>query len=347
MKKRMAFSLLELMIALVLLGVLSALAWSILDNFRSAEQRGWKVASRLQSIRSARLWLEEDLLHVCETLPRNGTLDSTRVPPISFQGSATGFSITYSPSIDPLPWLEELVLHSQDSTVDETAAINRYTRLGLYTVEAKYQLQSGGSLIRTITSQAPLAPPATSSSLTSDSEPVEPTLTVNDLYRQSDTIDEIGGAAANSNQSKLGPIYRPRFRYHNGTTWKSNWVSSPSASIPTAIELSFDLDRSASTLPEDVSSESTSDDPLSEGPLSEGPLSELPDPLAEVEVPVVELDDDVSEAMLQEPRQIRLVVRLPWVNVASRGETSSSENVLDDESFSESSSSSSMEEFNE
>jgi hypothetical protein len=176
----------------------------------------------------------------------------------------------------------------------------------------------------------------------SDSEPVEPTLTVNDLYRQSDTVDEIGGAAANSNQSKLGPIYRPRFRYHDGTTWKSTWVSSPSASIPTAIELSFDLDRSASTLPEDVSSESTSDDPL-----SEGPLSELPDPLAEVEVPVVELDDDVSEAMLQEPRQIRLVVRLPWVNVASRSETSSSENELNDESFSESSSSSSMEEFNE
>lgn len=342
MKKRMAFSLLELMIALVLLGVLSALAWSILDNFRSAEQRGWKVASRLQSIRSARLWLEEDLLHVCETLPQSGTLDSPRTTSVSFQGSATGFSITYSPSIDPLPWLEELVLHSQDSAVDESPATNRYTRLGLYTVEAKYQLQSGGALIRTLTSQAPLAPQATSSSLTNDSESIEPTLTVNDLYRQSETVDEIVGATANSNQSKLGPIYRPRFRYHDGTTWKSTWVSSRSAALPTAIELAFDLDRSVSTLTEDAPSESSSDEPL-----SEGPLSELPDPLAEVEIPVVELDDDVSEAMLQEPRQIRVVVRLPWVNVASRSEMSSSENELDGESFSGSPSSSSMEDFDE
>lgn len=315
--RRRAFSLLELMIALVLLGVLSALAWSILDNFRNAEQRGWRVASRLQSIRSARLWLEEDLLHVCETLPTSSPNSSSRSSPISFQGTSTGFSITYAPSIDPLPWLEELVLNRPDSATQEPAALNRYTRLGLYNVAANYQLQNGGSLTRTITSQAPLAPRESNATSTTDIEVAEPTLTVSDLYRQSDRIDQIGQTSAALNQSQLGPLYRPRFRYHDGSTWKTTWTASASISLPAAIELSYDLDDAASTLSE--GSESTTP--------SADTSADLPDPLDEVEVPVVELDDDVSEAMLQEPRQIRIVVRLPWVQVSP---SSSSSTMMDE-----------------
>lgn len=324
MKKPLAFSLLELMIALVLLGVLSALAWSILDNFRSAEQRGWKVASRLQSIRSARLWLEEDLLHVCEDIADPTSSLSSPASDIAFQGTATGFSISYSPSIDPLPWLEELVLHSQDSATSDVVTLNRYTRLGLYQVEAKYQLQSNGSLIRTITSQAPLAPRSMTSSIAGDDEPVEPTLTVNDLYRQSDSVDSLSGSANQLDQSKLGPIYRPRFRYHDGNTWKSNWAATSSASLPTAIELSFDLDSSNTTLAETNSAETYPTDEL----------EDLQDPLANVEVPVIELDDDVSEAMLQEPRQIRLVVKLPWVHLEPQSRNASSTDSFQDDTFS-------------
>jgi prepilin-type N-terminal cleavage/methylation domain-containing protein len=320
--RRQAFSLLELMIALVLLGVLSALAWSILDNFRNAEQRGWRVASRLQSIRSARLWLEEDLLHVCETLPTPSPSLSSRSSPSLFQGTSTGFSITYAPSIDPLPWLEELVLNRPDSATQEPAALNRYTRLGLYNVVAKYQLQNGGSLTRTITSQAPLAPREPNTTSTTDIEAAEPTLTVNDLYRQSDRIDQIGQTSASLNQSQLGPLYRPRFRYHDGSTWKSTWTASASTSLPAAIELSYDLDAAVSTLSEGGSESTTPAADASE---------DLPDPLDDVEVPVVELDDDVSEAMLQEPRQIRIVVRLPWVQVSPS--SSSSAMLEENESF--------------
>lgn len=313
MKQRPAFSLLELMIALVLLGVLSALAWSILDNFRTAEQRGWKVASRLQAIRSARLWLEEDLLHVSEHFAQSDSQITTRMQPVSFQGTQTGFSITYHPSIDPLPWLEELVLNSQDTATSSASSQNRYTRLGLYTVEARYQLQGTG-LIRTITSQAPSAPSNSANSLINDIEPVEPTLTVNDLYRQSDRVDQLGSLSSSLSQSELSPLYRPRFRYHDGRTWKSSWVATSTAALPTAIEFSFDLVATETTLPSDRSTPGPKD----------SLESELPDPLAEVEVPVVELDDDVSEAMLQEPRQIRVVVKLPWINIAPRSDGSDS-----------------------
>jgi len=304
MRKRPAFSMLELMIALVLLGVLSALAWSILDNFRSAEQRGWKVASPLQSIRSARVWLEEDLLHLSESIPqRSATNDSLSIP-IAFQGSATGFTIIYAPSIDPLPWLEELVLSNQDTITNETMSLNRYTRLGLYRVEATYQLMGDGMLVRTLTSLAPADPRDVSTS-TVDDEPIEPALTVNDLYRQSDRVDQLSSASSNASQSRLGPLYRPRFRFHDGSAWKSTWVATSSSTLPLAIELSFDLDRFSS----EESQPSTSETATEEG------VEALPDSTEKIQTPVVELDEDVAEAMLQEPRQIRMVVKLPWVNL--------------------------------
>jgi prepilin-type N-terminal cleavage/methylation domain-containing protein len=335
MKRHFGFSLLELLIALVLLGVLSALAWSILDNFRSAEQRGWKVATRLQAIRSARLWLEEDLMHVSDTFPANG-FDATSRAAVNFQGTSSGFSITYSPSIDPLPWLEELVMQTQDSIPNQATSLNRYTRLGLYTVEAKYQLQSDGSLLRTITSQAPRAP-STTSSLASDTETTEPVLTVNDLYRQSDQVDLMNVADANVQQSKLGPIYRPRFRYHDGLTWKSGWTANSSAALPAAIELSFDLDNLYTTQADETDDLTASDNPA----------DNLPDPLADVDVPVVELDDDVSEAMLQEPRQVRIVVRLPWSAMITSGKSARSGSANEEESFSNGSSSAFLEESSE
>jgi len=313
MKKRTAFSMLELMIALVLLGVLSALAWSILDNFRSAEQRGWKVASRLQSIRSARLWLEEDLSHLSEPLPQLATTDDSIRVPIAFQGSATGFSITYAPSIDPLPWLEELVLSNQDAESNETTSLNRYTRLGLYRVEATYQLQGDGMLVRTLTSQAPTDPRNNSTS-TIGNEPIEPKLTVNDLYRQSERVDEPSRVTSNSSQSRLGPLYRPRFRFHDGSSWKSTWVATSSLALPTAIELSFDLDNFSQDLSRPATSETA----------TEESVQELPDSTEKIQTPVVELDEDVAEAMLQEPRQIRMVVKLPWVDRRPTGASSSS-----------------------
>lgn len=335
MKRRSGFSLLELLIALVLLGVLSALAWSILDNFRSAEQRGWKVATRLQAIRSARLWLEEDMMHVCDAFPAN-SVDTTSRAAVNFQGTSSGFSMTYSPSIDPLPWLEELVLQTQGSAPNQPTPLNRYTRLGLYTVEAKYQLQSDGSLLRTITSQAPRAPSSTSS-LASDTETIEPVLTINDLYRQSDQVDSMNVADANVQQSKLGPIYRPRFRYHDGLTWKSNWTSNSSFSLPAAIELSFDLDNLYTTQADET------DAPTA----PTNPADELPDPLADIDVPVVELDDDVSEAMLQEPRQVRIVVRLPWSVTAASSDSSQSASANEAESLSNGSNSTLIEESSE
>ena len=61
---RCGYSLLELMLALSLLTALLAVGWSMLSTYRNAEQRGWRLNERVQSIRAARQWLELDLLHL-------------------------------------------------------------------------------------------------------------------------------------------------------------------------------------------------------------------------------------------------------------------------------------------
>jgi len=87
----------ELMIALGLLGALMAVAWSLMGTFGDAEIRGWKLAHRVQTIRSARDWLESDMQHLALSV-RPTVLD---MPVLSegpyFTGDSLGFTATIAP----------------------------------------------------------------------------------------------------------------------------------------------------------------------------------------------------------------------------------------------------------
>ena len=63
-RERSAFTLLELLIALALLGGLLLLAWSIMGTLRLAESRTEGLAGRVRLIQSARTLLEDDLQHL-------------------------------------------------------------------------------------------------------------------------------------------------------------------------------------------------------------------------------------------------------------------------------------------
>jgi|694.fasta_scaffold00861_31 prepilin-type N-terminal cleavage/methylation domain-containing protein len=316
---RQAFTMLELIIALLLLGVLSALAWSILDSFQNAEQRGWKLSTKLQTIRSARLWLEEDLQHVAPPLPSllsSANSFAARNQTVSLEGSSSGFTVRYAPSIDPLPWLEELLVGSAD-TASLPPGLQSASRLGLFPVEANYRVSGSTSLTKTIRSLAP-------SQLSRDDRSAsdEPLRTTADLYRNVDPSSSQANPTNILSTSTLESLYRVRFRYSDGTNWKSSWTNGGN-NLPKAIELSFDLDA-----PQDLV------DNRDSSPIKEDESSALAsEQLAEqIDEPTVEVDDDVAAATLQEPRQIRIVVQLPWVLAAQRsGDLPSSNNADESE----------------
>jgi type II secretory pathway pseudopilin PulG len=106
---RFAFTLMELMIALGLLGALMAVAWSLMGTFGNAEIRGWKLAHRVQTIRSARDWLESDMQHLALSVsPTVSSIPSLSEGP-QFTGDSLGFTATIAPSVDPIPFLENLM----------------------------------------------------------------------------------------------------------------------------------------------------------------------------------------------------------------------------------------------
>ncbi|MDX1926141.1 MAG: prepilin-type N-terminal cleavage/methylation domain-containing protein [Pirellulaceae bacterium] len=105
------YTLLELMLALALLGALMTVAWSLMGTFRDAEQRGWKLSHRVQTIRVARQWLQSDLQQLVHTEPTPATGAGTKS---RLSGNALGFTASISPSIDPLPFLENLMSNPSD-----------------------------------------------------------------------------------------------------------------------------------------------------------------------------------------------------------------------------------------
>ncbi|MEZ6150270.1 MAG: prepilin-type N-terminal cleavage/methylation domain-containing protein [Pirellulaceae bacterium] len=114
-KSRRAYTLLELMIALGLLGALMSVAWSLMATFRDSEERGWKITRRTQIIRAAHAWLQSDAQAML------GPSDE-----FLFTGNSRGFSATIAPSLDPLPFLERLL--SDSSASDEFDSRNATAR---------------------------------------------------------------------------------------------------------------------------------------------------------------------------------------------------------------------------
>ncbi|MCY2979992.1 MAG: prepilin-type N-terminal cleavage/methylation domain-containing protein [Planctomycetota bacterium] len=120
---RFAFTLMELMIALGLLGALMAVAWSLMGTFGNAEIRGWKLAHRVQTIRSARVWLESDMQHLALSVsPTDLNIPSLSEGP-QFTGDSLGFTATIAPSVDPIPFLENLMSDAMGPEQNNSATV--------------------------------------------------------------------------------------------------------------------------------------------------------------------------------------------------------------------------------
>jgi len=288
--RRGGYSLLELMIALGLLGGLMALAWSLIGSYRTAEQRGWGQANRMQVVRAAREMLENDVDHwsaatsaVASTSPLSATSDSIRpfsIRPISttrFRGSASELSIEMLPSIDPLPWLEEVtsdesdfepspggVRSSGDSLPDDEArsTLRPLSRpLGpLQRVSLRYTLVPVGStadgerlmnLRRQMTVVGGEAFGALGEVDSQDDSPSGRVLSTADLYRAGDAPSRDETAMGSGGESTMvRGLVGARFRYSGGKEWFDSWDETSRGGLPRAIELSFDLP--AATNPNEI-----------------------------------------------------------------------------------------------
>jgi prepilin-type N-terminal cleavage/methylation domain-containing protein len=119
---RYGVTLLELMVALGLLAMLLLVAWSLFDNLQKAEERSDGLAHRVQVLRQVRSWLTDDLDQlVVPKVDLNGNVETSEN--IYFTGDPTGFIATISPSLDPLPFLEDAFESSANN--GDSAAIRQ------------------------------------------------------------------------------------------------------------------------------------------------------------------------------------------------------------------------------
>ena len=241
-KLRSAFTLIELMIALGLLGALMAVAWSLLGTFRDAEIRGWKLSHRTQTIRSARTWLEDDIQHLAlpeSPVVSNASRSSKSSVNVRFIGNAMGFSATIAPSIDPIPFLENLMMAATPSSPwpAETVEIEYHlTPVPSDSISVSSSLTSNSDQTQFVLTRREMIDANTPSVVASPSERV---LTAQDLYRQTD--EEILSSSQPIRESRLGGLMKAQFRYFDGSSWKSEWNSTQQGGLPRGIAFGFDF----------------------------------------------------------------------------------------------------------
>ncbi len=300
-KPQRGFTLMELMIALGLLGALMAVAWSLLGTFRDAEMRGWKLSFRTQTIRSARSWLERDLQHLLLVELPDPAAPATRgiarpsANRSSFEGSPMGFTAMISPSIDPIPFLGNLMSESGEKNPAEVEdALASGEEFGGSTVSTSpwpaESLQIEYALVpmpagRSSQSVAPQLLRDGSSDTTQYSlvrrermdarnqtatvAAADRALTAQDLYRQSEE-DGIANASP-INEVRLDGLMHPQFRYFDGLAWANQWSSVQRGGLPRAVAFGFDFPpvseiRNPSEQEPDVETEN---EPLETSPWSE------------------------------------------------------------------------------
>ncbi len=261
---RSAFTLIELMIALGLLGALMAVAWSLLGTFRDAEMRGWKVSYRTQTIRSARTWLEDDVQHLVPALSPN-----------SFIGNSMGFSATIEPSIDPIPFLANLMSNSEpmelepsvrDFIVGQESSVPsdhrspwpaeaieieyQLTPIPTSSTTSAFRLASDSNETRFVLTRrervasnaAEEVHPSERDSSAQDSNGLGGQATIRsiqDLYRQ--TNNEAVSSGRTIRESRLEGLLNAQFRYFDGTSWKSEWNNAQQNGLPRGIAFGFDF----------------------------------------------------------------------------------------------------------
>jgi prepilin-type N-terminal cleavage/methylation domain-containing protein len=323
------FTLLELIIAMSLLGVLLAAGWTLMGTFSQVQQRGWDLAARTQTRMSVRSWLQQDLqratpLPTAKQTRPSALNDSPREyphqqPSVRFVGSETGFSVMVNEALNPQTLLQAALDHGDQSaswTSDSNSVDNRFSgsrRLMVSAssldqpIEVRYELRPSGTenygnqskeistLCRQELRAAKRSLPA-EQPLAADNRRE---LTAADLYRQTDESQEQYSEAEQS--LDIAELVEPAFSYCDGRQWRSSWDSRTGNRLPTAVALSFDLkNRAAKQAQEPANRSISSSDNANPSVASSDPklsASDLRD------------SPNTAEKDLQS-RDVRIVIRL-------------------------------------
>jgi prepilin-type N-terminal cleavage/methylation domain-containing protein len=328
---RCGYSLLEMMIALALLSGLLAAGWSMLATYRDAEQRGWRVVERTQSVRVAHSWLQNDLMHIAapEDSVQSQPIPSRNQPLLV--GTSRGFTATITPSIDPVPFFERMLAAQQ--VEEDGGQANTMQLPGIspslgddwqeapvdkplwppQSVQVEYELALSSETIigDEVVSIFDLVrrERVEQSQLQTAQNPwqsTEQVLTIDDLYRQSDAPDRGNQTLLQENQ--LPGLANAEFWYCNGAQWQRSW--STSDRLPTAVALVFDFapPEKPGTMPLASTDYTASpSDPLSQ-------LNRLDSSAPTVDDPMLESSADGFELI---ERDVRLVVLLEQRSLAA------------------------------
>ncbi|TWT80832.1 hypothetical protein CA13_22780 [Planctomycetes bacterium CA13] len=317
------YTILELMISLALLATLMIVAWSILGSYRVAEERGWNQTYQMQMIRVTRSWLESDAAHFAEPRSVASVFEEDTGPPSRmsemtvFKGDEQGFEVDVIPSVDPLPWLEE-VTRQAESLSTTTQAMNLENEnpaialdpLAVYHLRYEIVAATGFVAATGVDSEEETFQldrellPIDRWSAASPSRASEKLLSTEDLYRLTD--DEALSETTTVTERQVASIRNlvaPRFRYSDGSSWIGQWDSQLKGGLPRAIELSFDLPAASSPYAAVDPEPSDSDTFVAEDFASSEVASDIVE-TAEVAVSATEDDDALG-------RDVRIVVLVP------------------------------------
>lgn len=263
---RVAFTLIETIIAMSLMTLLMAIVWTMFSVYTKLESKGVAAAKESALIRSIDRQLRQDLLHTvgidkarpltikgdseqaANWFPINGYLIGTATDlhfvicrePISAEPIGQIRVISYQPRSlveDELEDADPLVTGESDDVRRGTdlgladgnltpLGIDRHDRSWASYIEARSADDSDQNLLST---NRPTALDA------DDLIQVGPSPLLN---QEQDQLD----AEAEDTTDQIPEIQYLNFRFFDGDGWRSVWDSTASGRLPIAIEVSFDLE---------------------------------------------------------------------------------------------------------
>jgi prepilin-type N-terminal cleavage/methylation domain-containing protein len=273
---RHAYSLIEVLIALAILGLLMGVAWGLLGSFQETQERAWRQTEQIDLGQQVRSRLHQDLLqsigHQVRIAASNnsppapsrgsspaaaGRNPGNAMTSSRFSGDENGFTLELTPRLSPVHYWTHLLKTPSESLFE---AAPQVPRLPLR-IEVAWRLEENGFgdfesylLSREIRFFSEEDDEEAVDSIGPDRRggrrdqpepsPVERAAR-GQLPNEGSTNGqqgELDNPFPSSSEDLLETwegISKGRFRYHDGTGWTQQWRASQQAAVPYAVELSI------------------------------------------------------------------------------------------------------------
>lgn len=271
---RSAYTLLELMIALGLLGALLAVGWSLIGNYQSAEVRSWNLVHRTNATRMTRSWLQHDL----QRISINSAGDTEEI----FWGTDSEVEFTVQPKLNSVAVFSQYLdaqsqrLNSpvgEDPFLDpaQTTTLPSLDRADTFfavqetgptrdpfqsqraqdrwTVTYRLEEDRGATavlrkddtqVVRVFSLIRQESLSNTSTDLGDDTgAAADELLTIEDLYRIESKLSVAASTSVVAEQ-RLDRLINAQFQYFDGKNWSKQWIAA-SDEIPAAVAIEFDF----------------------------------------------------------------------------------------------------------